>query len=159
MLFCAVSTREKKHTHAHTLHCCRPCTMDNAPAYGHIPCRQHATLCHARTCSCFPFQPRNHPATQIDTNKTHLVPLALLSPGVGGGATCAHAICAGRLWGVWESVMESAVWYWDAGHGKRREEKICFAVENALWAAHRRQTRNQIKTRPYVVALLILQHI
>lgn len=125
MLFCAVSTREKKHTHAHTLHCCRPCTMDNAPAYGHIPCRQHATLCHARTCSCFPFQPRNHPATQIDTNKTHLVPLALLSPGVGGGATCAHAICAGRLWGVWESVMESAVWYWDAGHGKRREDMFC----------------------------------
>lgn len=21
--------------------------------------------------------------------------------------------------------MESAVWYWDAGHGKRREEMIC----------------------------------
>lgn len=48
--------------------------------------------------------------------------------------------------------MESAVWYWDAGHGKRREEMICVCGGYWVmgWASVRRQTRSEIKTRPYV---------
>lgn len=56
--------------------------------------------------------------------------------GVGGGVICVYVICVDRLWGVWESVMEFVVWYWDVGYGKRREEKICFVVENVLWVVY-----------------------
>lgn len=130
LLFCAVSTEQKKHTLIRT-----PCTVA-----AHAPCIMHqrtATLAqttyHTMPCSLMSIsmlmlcllQPRTHPATQIDTNKTHLVPLALLSPGVGGGAACAHVICVSWLWGMWYGVMETALWYWDAGHGKRRDDMFC----------------------------------
>lgn len=128
LLFCAVSTEQEKHTHPHTLHCCRPCTMYNAPAYSHTRAdniSHHAMLAHVHIHAHALPTPATHAATQIDTNKTHLVPLALLSPGVGGGAACAHVIYVSWLWVMRYGVMETALWYWDAGHGKRRDDMFC----------------------------------
>lgn len=128
VVFCRFQTKK---VHSYT-----PCTVA-----AHVLCimHKHSNLVrithHTMPCSSTPMLMRtphplhatHRPAILIrhKTNKTHLVPLALLAPGVGSGAACAHRICVCWLWRVWEGIMESAVWYWDAGHGKRREEMIC----------------------------------